>query len=163
MVRLFNGNDFPTWKIKLQNLLSFVELDYVLREAAPVAPDAGVEGYEEKICEYQFKRDEWEKSNELAKDMIKRSMNEEIRGAFHDYKGKTAKEFLELIEEKYQAYCASFLLKKLTTARIDVNGTLGNHVKYMWDIVYELKKYGVTVSDSFVEFWFMRSVEGIWF
>ncbi|KAL6662065.1 hypothetical protein ACP70R_001449 [Stipagrostis hirtigluma subsp. patula] len=161
MLRPFNGTDFPTWKAKVQDVLSFLKLDYVLHEAAPVAPIAGIMDYDEKMYEYHFKLEEWEKSNKLAKKIIKRSISVEIREAFPDDEDKTAKEFLELTEQKYKEVCVNFLIKRLTTSRYDENSGLGNHIRYMWDIVYELKAFGISVSDTCAEYCIMESVRDI--
>jgi len=81
-IKQFNGIDFPLWKKMIEGILEFLELDYVLYTVKPFPPTSGIENYDEKMYEYHFKLEQWEKDNKLAKRIIKRSISDGIRGVF---------------------------------------------------------------------------------
>ena len=81
-IKQFNGIDFPLWRKMIQGILEFLELDYVLYTVKPFPPTSGIEDYDEKMYEYHFKLEQWEKDNKLAKRIIKRSISDGIRGVF---------------------------------------------------------------------------------
>jgi len=79
-IKQFNGIDFPLWKKMIEGILEFLKLDYVLYTVKPFPPTSGIEDYDEKMYEYHFKLEQWEKDNKLAKRIIKRSISDGIRG-----------------------------------------------------------------------------------
>jgi hypothetical protein len=44
-IEKLNGNNFPSWKIKLEVALGMLELDYALENDKPEAPATGVDGF----------------------------------------------------------------------------------------------------------------------
>ena len=150
-IKPFNGLDFPLWKDKVISILKFLQLDYVLREVTPVPPSSAVENLDEKMYEYHFKLEQWEKDNKLAKKIMKRSISDCIRGAFRDDDDMDANGLLYVIELSYKSVCVNYLLRKFMTSRHQGQIGLGRHIYMMWDIANELKAFGLKISDSFVE------------
>jgi hypothetical protein len=58
-----NGNNFPSWKNKLEIALGMLELDYAFENDKPEAPAAGVDGFDELIETYKKNSATWERSN----------------------------------------------------------------------------------------------------
>ena len=89
-IKQFNGIDFPLWKKMTGGILEFLELDYVLYKffkkdyvlytVKQFPPTSGIEDYDQKMYEYHFKLEQWEKDNKVAKGIIKRSISDGIRG-----------------------------------------------------------------------------------
>ena len=61
------GSNFPGWKSQLMIILSFSDIDYVLRVDEPKAPVARAEGYEVLRVEYLVNTEKWEQSNRLSR------------------------------------------------------------------------------------------------
>ncbi|TVU24153.1 hypothetical protein EJB05_26554 [Eragrostis curvula] len=101
-IKPFNGIDFPLWKEKVQDILKSLELDYVLHKDKPLPLSSDIEEYDEKMHEYQFKLEKWEKDNKFAKRIIKRSISKGIREEFHDNEDTTASELFFLIELEHK-------------------------------------------------------------
>ena len=157
-IKQFNGIDFPLWKKMTGGILEFLELDYVLYTVKPFPPTSSIEDYDEKMYEYHFKLEQWEKDNKLAKRIIKRSISDGIRGVFDDEEDKTACSFLYLIEMSRRQVCVSYLINRLTTARYNGHSGLAKHIHYMLDIAYEIKVFGIDLSDSCVEHYINQSI-----
>ena len=157
-IKQFNGIDFPLWRKMIEGILEFLELDYVLYTVKPFPPTSGIEDYDEKMYEYHFKLEQWEKVNKFAKRIIKRSISDGIRGVFDDDEDKTACVFLYLIEMSHSQVCVSYLTKRLTTSRYNGHGGLAKHIHYMLDIAYEIKVFGIDLSDSCVEHYINQSI-----
>jgi len=157
-IKQFNGIDFPLWKKMIEGILEFLELDYVLYTVKPFPPTSGIEGNDEKMYEYHFKLEQWEKDNKVAKGIIKRSISDGIRGVFDDDEDKTACGFLYLIEMSHRQVCLSYLIKRLTTSRYNGHGGLAKHIYYMLDITYEIKVFEINLSDSCVEHYINQSI-----
>ncbi|TVU17457.1 hypothetical protein EJB05_33495, partial [Eragrostis curvula] len=118
-IKPFNGIDFPLWKEKVQDILKSLELDYVLHKDKPLPSSPDIEKYDEKMHEYQFKLEKWEKDNKFAKTIIKRSISEGIKGEFDDNEDTTASELFFLIELEHKRVSTRFLFARLTTLRYD--------------------------------------------
>ena len=160
-IKQFNGIDFPLWKKMIEGILEFLELDYVLYTVKPFPPTSGVEDYDEKMYEYHFKLEQWEKVNMFAKRIIKRSISDGIRGVFDDDEDKTACSFLYLIEMSHRQVYVSYLINRLTTSRYNGHGGLAKHIHYMLDIAYEIKVFGINLSDSCVEHYINQSIRDL--
>jgi hypothetical protein len=52
-IEKLNGNNFPSWKNKLEIVLGMLELDYALKNDKPEAPTAGVDGFDELMEIYK--------------------------------------------------------------------------------------------------------------
>jgi hypothetical protein len=62
-IEKLNGNNFPSWKNKLEIALGMLELDYAFENDKPEAPAAGVDGFDELIETYKKNSATWERSN----------------------------------------------------------------------------------------------------
>ncbi|TVU02935.1 hypothetical protein EJB05_00730 [Eragrostis curvula] len=150
-IKPFNGIDFPLWKEKVQDILKSLGLDYVLHKDKPLPPSSDIEEYDEKMHEYQFKLEKWEKDNKFVKRIIKRSISEGIKGEFDDNEDTTASELFFLIELEHKRVSTRFLFTRLTTSRYDGYSGIVKHIRSMYDIAYELRSFGIELSDSFLE------------
>ncbi|TVU21933.1 hypothetical protein EJB05_31604, partial [Eragrostis curvula] len=139
-IKPFNGIDFPLWKEKVQDILKSLELDYVLHKDKPLPSSPDIEKYDEKMHEYQFTLEKWEKDNKFAKRIIKRSISEGIKGEFDDNEDTTASELFFLIELEHKRVSTRFLFTRLTTLRYDGYSGIVKHIRSMYDIAYELSK-----------------------
>ena len=72
-IKQFNCIDFPLWKKMIEGILEFLKLDYVLYTVKPFPSTSVIEDYYQKMYEYHFKLEQWEKDNMVAKGIIKRS------------------------------------------------------------------------------------------
>ena len=160
-IKPFNGTDYPIWKEKVQDILKFLGLDYVLNETKPIAPTPGTEDLDEKMYEYHFKLEAWEKSDKLAKKIIKLLISDGIRGAFKDDEDMSAMAFFYMIELSHRKVCVNYLIKRLTTTHYDGQSGFVKHISTMWDIAYELKAFGLTLPDSTVEGFIKESLKDI--
>jgi hypothetical protein len=62
-IEKLNGNNFPSWKNKLEIALGMLELDYALENDKPEAPAAGVDRFDELMETYKKNSATWERSN----------------------------------------------------------------------------------------------------
>ncbi|TVU13251.1 hypothetical protein EJB05_40787, partial [Eragrostis curvula] len=154
-IKPFIGIDFLLWKEKMQDILKFLALDYVLHKVKPFpltsCIEDYIEDYTEKMYEYHLKLEKWKNDNKFAKRIIKRSISEGIRGEFDDNEDTTASEFFHLIELRHRHVCTSFLIKRLTTSRYDGHSGLAKHIRSICDIASELKSFGMDISDLYLE------------
>ncbi|TVU26667.1 hypothetical protein EJB05_29222, partial [Eragrostis curvula] len=138
-IKPFNDIDFPLWKEMVQDILKSLELDYVLHKDKPLPFSSDIEKYDEKMHEYQFKLEKWEKDNKFAKRIIKRSISEGIKGEFDDNEDTTASELFFLIELEHKRVSTRFLFTRLTTLRYDGYSGIVKYIRSMYDIAYELR------------------------
>ena len=54
-IELLSGNDFASWKEKIEVVLGVLDLDYAFRMDEPKAPNSKDPDYEEKKKEYEIK------------------------------------------------------------------------------------------------------------
>ncbi|XP_034599450.1 uncharacterized protein [Setaria viridis] len=97
----YDGTNFPSLNKEVLAILKVLDLDYAFREDKHVAPIFGTEGYDEKIREYNSNSENWERSDELAKMIVRHSIINALRGAFpikEDARELSVKEFLNSIE-----------------------------------------------------------------
>ena len=150
-IKPFNGLDFPLWKDKVISILKFLQLDYVLNEVTPVPPSSAIEKLDEKMYEYHFKLEKWEKDNKLAKKIIKRLISDCIGGTFRDDDDMDANGLLYVIELSYKSVCVNYLLRIFMTSRHQGQNGLGRHINMMRDVANELKSLGLKIDDLFIE------------
>ena len=72
-----SGNNFASWKEKIEVVLGVLDLDYAFRMDEPVAPASNDPNYEEKEKEYEVKCAKWERSNRMSLMIIKQSIPEQ--------------------------------------------------------------------------------------
>ncbi|CAN6231660.1 unnamed protein product, partial [Urochloa humidicola] len=145
-IKYYDGTNFASWHKDVLGILKNLDLDYALREDKPSAPIVGTENHDDKISEYNSMSDKWERSNNLAKMVIRYTIIEALRGSFPttiNGKDLSVKEFMYSTEEKYKDGLAKFLLKKLMTSRYNGQGALRAHIKNMIDIAEKLEVLGI--------------------
>ncbi|CAD6212594.1 unnamed protein product [Miscanthus lutarioriparius] len=101
--------------------------------------------------EYIPKLEKWEKSNRIAKMIIRCSLSVNMmRGFLSDGKnneGLSAKALHNSIKAHFRNV---FLFDKLINSCYDGISGLGNHIKNLFDMAYELKALGLDVSNEFM-------------
>lgn len=133
-----------------------LDLDYALREDKPVAPimSDSLE-YAHKFENYTVDFEKWEKSNRIAKRIIKESILIGIRGGIPDKKDEReldAKELLKSVEEHYKVsfeMYSNVLITKMSS-RYDGQGGVMRHIMSMCGITNELRSLRVDISDKFL-------------
>jgi hypothetical protein len=58
-IEKLHGNNFPSWKNKLEIALGMLELDYALENDKPEAPAAGVDSFDELMETYKKNTATW--------------------------------------------------------------------------------------------------------
>ena len=132
-------------------ILKELDLDYALHEENPHVPSPIYEYYAERMKEYIPKLEKWEKSNRIAKMIIRCSLSVNMIRRFlsngKNTEGLGAKELHNSIKAHFRKV---FLFDKLINSRYDGISGLGNHVKILFDMAYELKALGLDVSNEFM-------------
>ena len=96
-----NGTNFPTWKEQIQINLGILDLDYALREKAPVPLSSDDENLAERTKVYEANKEKWERSNRLSLMIMKGTITLGIRGAIPD--SECAKTYLALGKSNLKA------------------------------------------------------------
>ena len=157
----FDGTNFPKRNKEVHAVLKVLDLDYALYEDKTVNSSISTENHNEQLREYNSKLEKWQKSNELAKLVIKHSISDAIRGAFPYMKGDSelsVKEFMNSIEECSKVNYSNFLINKLSTSRYDGHNGLSIHIKSMHNMAAELKALGRFISDDLLVQYLMTSL-----
>jgi hypothetical protein len=130
-------------------ILKELDLDYVLYEEKPCAPSLISLYYDEKM-EYVPKLEKWQKSDWIAKVIIQWSLSLNMMRRFlcsEENMNLSAKELYNSIRAYFRKI---FLYGELINSCYDGISGLGNHIKNMFDLAYELKALGLNVSDDFM-------------
>ena len=139
-------------------ILKELDLDYALNEEKPHAPPI-YEYYDERMKEYIPKLEKWEKSDRIAKMIIRCSLSVNMMRRFlsdgKNTKGLSAKALHNSIKAQFRK---AFVFDKLINSRYDGISGLGNHVKSLFDMAYELKALGLDVSNEFMVNCLMNSM-----
>jgi len=131
-------------------ILNEPDLDFALNEEKPHAPSPIYDYYIERIKEYTPKLEKWKKSDRIAKMIIRYSISFDMRSFFpteKDNRELSAKELHNSIKAHFRKV---FLFDNLINSHYDGISGLGNHVKSLFDMAYELKALGLHVSDEFM-------------
>ncbi|CAO2188186.1 unnamed protein product, partial [Urochloa humidicola] len=145
-IKHYDVTNFTCWHKHVQGILKILDLDYALREDKPSAPIVGTENYDDKLREYNSNSDKWERSNDLAKMVIRDTIVDALRGSFPttiNGKELSVKDFMYSMEKHYKDKLASILIKKLMTSRYNGQGALRAHINSMVDIADMLEVIGI--------------------
>ncbi|CAD6212419.1 unnamed protein product [Miscanthus lutarioriparius] len=96
------------------------------------------------------KLEKWQKFDKIAKIIIQWSLSVNMIRRFlsnENNRKLSAKELHNSIRAHFRKV---FLFDKLLNSRYDGISGLGNHVKSLFDMAYELKALGLDVSDEFM-------------
>jgi hypothetical protein len=96
-INLDNGADFLKWKERTLLMIEILDYHYALDEEAPKVP---IEDYVEAKEKYNFKANEWERSNHVSLLIMKNTISSDIKNAIPD--SMYAKEYLASIEEHFK-------------------------------------------------------------
>ncbi|XP_059599018.1 uncharacterized protein LOC132255177 [Vitis vinifera] len=122
-----------------------MDIDYAIRKDEPhKITDTSTP---EEILLYE----RWEKSNRLSVMYIKTKISANIRGSIEQH--ENVRELLKAIDEQFvtsDKALASTLIMKFTSLKLTAIRGVREHIMEMRDIVAQLKKLEVEMSESFL-------------
>jgi hypothetical protein len=131
-------------------ILKELDLDYVLYEEKSRAPSPIYVYYDERMKEHIPKLEKWQKSVGIAKMIIQWSLSLDMIRRFlsnENNRKLCAKELHNFIRAYFRKV---FLFDSLLNSYYDGISGLGNHVKSLFDMAYELKALGLDLSNEFM-------------
>eukprot|EP00261_Vitis_vinifera_P037732 XP_019078975.1 PREDICTED: uncharacterized protein LOC109123503 [Vitis vinifera] len=139
------GDNFKIWKERILLQLGCMDIDYAIRKDEPhKITDTSTP---EQILLYE----RWEKSNRLSVMYIKTKISAGIRGSIEQH--ENVRELLKAIDEQFvtsDKALASTLIMKFTSLKLTGVRGVREHIMEMRDIVAQLKKLEVEMSESFL-------------
>lgn len=159
-----NGENYGSWREKIEMGLALYDLDLALIEACPKEPKDPVRGDQESEddfnkrvgdhapirMKYDLDRAKWDSSNRKCLTVIKSSILEAIRGEIPQC--DTASEYLKKVESQFtgssKAY-ASTLIKNLVTTKYTGAG-VRDHILRMSNMSSKLKSMEMELSEQFI-------------
>ncbi|RVW19122.1 Retrovirus-related Pol polyprotein from transposon TNT 1-94 [Vitis vinifera] len=139
------GDNFMIWKERILLQLGCMNIDYAIRKDEPhKITDTSTP---EEILLYE----RWEKSNRLSVTYIKTKISASIRGLIEQH--ENVRELLKAIDEQFitsNKALASTLIMKFTSLKLTGIRGVCEHIMEMRDIVAQLKKLEVEMSESFL-------------
>ncbi|XP_034679842.1 disease resistance protein RUN1-like [Vitis riparia] len=139
------GDNFKIWKERILLQLGCMDIDYAIRKDEPhKITDTSTP---EQILLYE----RWEKSNRLSVMYIKTKISAGIRGSIEQH--ENVRELLKAIDEQFvtsDKALASTLIMKFTSLKLTAIRGVREHIMEMRDIVAQLKKLEVEMSESFL-------------
>ena len=139
-------------------ILKELDLDYVFHEEKLRAPSPICVYYAERMKQHIPKLEKWQKFDKIAKIIIQWSLSVNMIRRFlsnENNRKLSAKELHNSIRAHFRKV---FLFDKLLNSRYDGISGLGNHVKSLFDMAYELKALGLDVFDEFMVNYLMYSM-----
>ncbi|KAL6318242.1 hypothetical protein AAG906_035751 [Vitis piasezkii] len=139
------GDNFKIWKERILLQLGCMDIDYAIRKDEPhkITNTSTLD----EILLYE----RWEKYNRLSVMYIKTKISVGICGSIEQY--ENVRELLKAIDEQLitsDKALASTLIMKFTSLKLtDIKG-VREHIMEMRDIVAQLKKLKVEMSESFL-------------
>ena len=158
-IEQLNGNNFVSWKEKLEMTLALLNVDYALLNDPPEAPNEGVENYEALKKDYDNEKAKWDDSNRKCLMMIKGSITQSMRGALPDV--PTAKGYLAKIEDQFKGSSkiyATSLIRRLIDEKYNPTGSLREHIMKKCNMAAKLKTMDMEISDGFLVHFIMSSL-----
>ncbi|KAL6350255.1 hypothetical protein AAG906_004200 [Vitis piasezkii] len=144
-IRVWKSNNFKIWKERILLQLGCMDIDYAIRKDEPhKITDTSTP---EEILLYE----RWEKSNRLSVMYIKTKISAGIRGSIEQH--ENVRELLKAIDEQFvtsDKALASTLIMKFTSLKLTGIRGVREHIMEMRDIVAQLKKLEVEMSESFL-------------
>ena len=139
------GDNFKLWNERVLLQLGCMDIDYAIRKDKP--PKITDTNTPDQILLYK----RWEKSNRLSVMYIKTKISAGIRGSIEQH--ENVHELLKAIDEQFitlDKALASTLIMKFTSLKLI--GIIGvhEHIMEMRDIVAQMKKLEVEMSESFL-------------
>ncbi|RVW85479.1 Copia protein [Vitis vinifera] len=139
------GRYFKIWKERILLQLGCMDIDYAIRKDEPhKITDTTTP---EQILLYE----RWEKSNCLSVMYIKTKISAGIRGSIEQH--ENVRELLKVIDEQFvtsDKALASTLIMKFTSLKLTGIRGVREHIMEIRDIVAQLKKLEVEMSESFL-------------
>ncbi|RVW23759.1 hypothetical protein CK203_097590 [Vitis vinifera] len=148
------GDNFKIWKKRILLQLGCMDIDYAIRKDEPhKITDTSTP---EQILLYE----RWEKSNRLSVMYIKTKISAGIRGSIEQH--ENVRELLKAIDEQFvtsDKALANTLIMKFTSLKLTATRGVREHIMEMRDIVAQLKKLEVEMSESFLVHFILNMVD----
>ncbi|XP_059670879.1 uncharacterized protein LOC132316416 [Cornus florida] len=152
-IEALSGTNFKKWKEHIGIVLCCMDLDYALREPAPIKPTV------ESTIEQKALYEKWERSNRMSLMIMKSSIMPAIRGAIYD--SDNAMSYMKSVEEQFlgtSKSVASTLMMKMMIMKYDGQSSVCEHIMKMNDMASQLKGMDMEISEGFLIHFMMISL-----
>ncbi|XP_057471104.1 uncharacterized protein LOC130759914 [Actinidia eriantha] len=152
-IKFLSGTNFKKWKEQIGIVLGIMNLDYALRELAPI------ESTDETSKEDKALYEKWERSNCLNLMIMKSSIMPTIRGAIPN--SEDAMSYMKSVEEQFMGTSksvASTLMIKMIMVKYDVLSGVREHILKMNDMASQLKGMDMEIFEGFLVHFIMTSL-----
>ncbi|KAK9929674.1 hypothetical protein M0R45_016658 [Rubus argutus] len=139
------GSNYKKWREEIEIYLSMYHLDWPLYKRQPAALTATSSEKERDYFE------EWHRQNRVAKNVMKKTMSDTIRGSIEE--PPLATDFMTAIGERFQESekaQTTTLLNKLLSTKYTGSGSIREHILKLVDYATKLKALKIPVSDDMI-------------
>uniref|UniRef100_A0A2N9FGB3 Retrovirus-related Pol polyprotein from transposon TNT 1-94 n=1 Tax=Fagus sylvatica TaxID=28930 RepID=A0A2N9FGB3_FAGSY len=147
------GDNYKIWKERILLHLGWMDIDYAIRKDKPPAlTDTSIAA---DIALYE----RWERSNRLSMMFIKTRISTNIRGSVDQH--EKVQDLLKAIDEQFvtsDKALASTLIMKFSSLRLTSVRGVREHIMQIRDIVAQLKKLEVEMSESFLVHYILNTL-----
>uniref|UniRef100_A0A2N9GQF3 Integrase catalytic domain-containing protein n=1 Tax=Fagus sylvatica TaxID=28930 RepID=A0A2N9GQF3_FAGSY len=147
------GDNYKIWKERVLLHLGWMDIDYAIRKDEPPAlTDTSTAA---DIALYE----RWEQSNRLSMMFIKTRISAGIRGSVDQH--EKVRDLLKAIDEQFvtsDKALASTLIMKFSSLRLTNVRGVREHIMQIRDIVAQLKKLEVAMSESFLVHYILNTL-----
>uniref|UniRef100_A0A2N9I4A8 Retrovirus-related Pol polyprotein from transposon TNT 1-94 n=1 Tax=Fagus sylvatica TaxID=28930 RepID=A0A2N9I4A8_FAGSY len=147
------GDNYKIWKERVLLHLGWMDIDYAIRKDEPPAlTDTSTAA---DIALYE----RWERSNRLSMMFIKTRISAGIRGSVDQH--EKVRDLLKAIDEQFvtsDKALASTLIMKFSSLRLTSVRGVREHIMQIRDIVAQLKKLEVEMSESFLVHYILNTL-----
>lgn len=144
-IEALNGSNYKKWKEDIEIALGLMDFNIAIDEDQPPALTPQI------TAEEKTKRAKWHKANKMALAIMRKEINETVRGGIP--KCDNAKELLDTIannfKESGKAETGS-QLTKLTSMKYDGSWSVREHMLKISNIALKLKDLEVPMTDEFL-------------
>uniref|UniRef100_A0A2N9HUB9 Reverse transcriptase Ty1/copia-type domain-containing protein n=1 Tax=Fagus sylvatica TaxID=28930 RepID=A0A2N9HUB9_FAGSY len=147
------GDNYKIWKERILLHLGWMDIDYAIRKDKPPAlTDTSTAA---DIALYE----RWERSNRFSMMFIKTRISIGIRGSVNQH--EKVRDLLKAIDEQFvtsDKALASTLIMKFSSLRLTSVRSAREHIMQIRDIVAQLKKLEVEMSESFLVHYILNTL-----
>uniref|UniRef100_A0A2N9F3Y6 Retrovirus-related Pol polyprotein from transposon TNT 1-94 n=1 Tax=Fagus sylvatica TaxID=28930 RepID=A0A2N9F3Y6_FAGSY len=147
------GDNYKIWKERILLHLGWMDIDYAIRKDEPPAPTDTSTAADIALYE------RWERSNRLSMMFIKTRISAGIRGSVDQH--EKVQDLLKAIDEQFvtsDKALASTLIMKFSSLRLTSVRGVREHIMQIRDIVAQLKKLEVEMSESFLVHYILNTL-----
>eukprot|EP00253_Pinus_taeda_P011797 PITA_11797 len=147
------GDNYKVWKERVLLHLGWMDIDYAIRKDEPLALTNTSTAADITLYE------RWERSNHLSMMFIKTKTSTGIRGSVDQH--EKVWDLLKSIDDQFvtsDKALASTLIMKFSSLRLTSVKCVREHIMQMRDIVAQLKKLEVEISESFLVHYILNTL-----